>query len=106
MTNEVINQEIMPKEKTIPIIPELLKINWKYSDFLNFNFSPCIKINGKNKKIIDIIITYQKLKIAKVSGGGIEIIEFKPGIIIYGDNLDMMKLNDKIDRNCKFFFGL
>ena len=53
----------------------------------------CKNIN--KKKIIDIIITYQKLKIAKVSGGGIEIIEFKPGIIIYGDNLDMIKLNDK-----------
>ena len=55
---------------------------------------------------MDMIITYQKLKIAKVSGGGIEIIEFKPGITIYGDNLDMMKLNDKIDRNCKFLSGL
>ena len=104
--NEVINQDIIPKEKTAPIIPELLKINWKKSDDLNFNFSPCIKINGKNKKITDIIIIYQKLKIANVSGGGIDIIEFKPGISIYGDSRDMMKLKDSIDMNWKFLSEL
>ena len=96
--NAVINQEIILKEKTIPIIPQLFRINWKKSDDLNFNLKIWITINGKNKKIIDMRIKYQKLKRAKFSGKGTEINELILGIIKKGESLDIKKLKDKIKR--------
>ena len=47
--NEVNIQDTMLVAIIIAIIPELLKINWKKLDDLNFSFNECIIINGKYK---------------------------------------------------------
>ena len=104
--NEVNIQDTMLIEITIAIIPELLKINWKKLDDLNFSFNECIIINGKYKYTIETKKTYQKLNIASASGSGTVIKVFKAGRIIKGTILETIKLRDNIDANCKFLLGL
>ena len=104
--NEVKNQDIILIAITTAIIPELLKINWKKLDDLNFNFNECIIINGKYKYTTETKITYQKLNIASASGSGTVTNVFNTGRIIKGTILETIKLRDNIDANCKFLFGL
>ena len=51
--NEVNIQDTMLVAIITAIIPELLKINWKKLDDLNFSFNECIIINGKYKYTIE-----------------------------------------------------
>ena len=104
--NEVKIQETILIEITIAIIPELLKINWKKLDDLNFIFNEWIIIKGKYKYTRETNKTYQKLNIARDSGSGAVINVFKAGRIIKGTILETIKLRDNTDANCKFLFGL
>ena len=104
--NEVKIQETILIEITIAIIPELLKINWKKLDDLNFIFNEWIIIKGKYKYTTETKKIYQKLNIASASGSGTVINVFKAGRIIKGTILETIKLRDNIDANCKFLLGL
>ena len=104
--NEVKIQETIDIEITIAIIPELLKINWKIFDDLNFSFNEWIIINGKYKYTAVTNNTYQKLNMARDSGSGTVINVFKAGKIIKGTIFDTIKLRDNMDTNSKFLFGL
>ena len=104
--NEVNIHDTILNEITTEIIPELLKINWKKLDDLNFSFNECIIINGKYKYTTETKKTYQKLNIARVSGLGTVINVFIAGRTIKGTILETTKLRDNIDKNSKFLFGL
>ena len=104
--NEVNIHDTILNEITTEIIPELLKINWKKLDDLNFSFNECIIINGKYKYTTETKKTYQKLNIARASGSGTVINVLKVGRMIKGTILETIKLRDNIDANCKFLFGL
>ena len=104
--NEVNIHDKILNEITTEIILELLKINWKKLDDLNFSFNECIIINGKYKYTTETKKTYQKLNIARDSGSGTVINVLKAGRMIKGTILEMTKLKDNIDANCKFLFGL
>ena len=104
--NEVNIHDTMLVAIITAIIPKLLKINWKKLDDLNFSFNECIIINGKYKYTTETKKTYQKLNIASASGSGTVINVFKAGRIIKGTILEIAKLKDNIDANCKFLFGL
>ena len=104
--NEVNIHDRILNEITTAIIPELLKINWKKLDDLNFSFNECIIINGKYKYTTETKKTYQKLNMARVSGLGTVRNVFIAGRIIKGTILETTKLRDNIDTNSKFLFGL
>ena len=104
--NEVNIHDRILNEITTAIIPELLKINWKKLDDLNFSFNECIIINGKYKYTTETKKTYQKLNMARLSGLGTVINVFIAGRIIKGTILETTKLRDNIDKNSKFLFGL
>ena len=104
--NEVNIHDTILNEITTEIIPELLKINWKKLDDLNFSFNECIIINGKYKYTTETKKTYQKLNIARASGSGTVINVLKAGRMIKGTILEITKLKDNIDTNCKILFGL
>ena len=104
--NDVNIHDTILNEITTAIMLELLKINWKKLDDLNFSFNECIIINGKYKYTTETKKTYQKLNIARASGSGTVINVLKAGRMIKGTILEMTKLKDNIDANCKFLFGL
>ena len=104
--NEVNIHDTILNEITTEIIPELLKINWKKLDDLNFSFNECIIIYGKYKYTTETKKTYQKLNIARASGSGTVINVLKAGRMIKGTILEITKLKDNIDTNCKILFGL
>ena len=104
--NEVNIHDTILNEITTEIIPELLKINWKKLDDLNFSFNECIIINGKYKYTTETKKTYQKLNMARVSGLGTVINVIIAGKTIKGTIFETIKLRDNIDTNSKFLFGL